>query len=389
MQGGARSPARGAGLSGAGSLRTVEDIRPPAGLSVPVVTVLDDAGGLLESEQRAVVRFVIQDGYGADVIFAAGTTGEWDRVSNAVRQRVVQVCAEEAAKASAGLSGRGVQVWAGITAGSAEETLENLDFALATPGVEAAVLAPLSIPGLADPVRFVARDVADLLDARTRRIPVYLYDNADIAVDPRIPHLRTRQVKAMARLDFVRGVKVSAPKKVLGHYAKAAAHFRERGEFGLYVGDAMMIFELFRPPRGLAGFVADRWNRWRMAGAHPTGVVAGPANALPREWARAWHVCRAGDRERMDEVEAVVDAFFVGTHLAGGRRMIACLKRALVNLGVTTSACVAPGTPAIARPDAERFDATFARVRELARERIHEPWLTRAPCDEPPLREIS
>jgi dihydrodipicolinate synthase/N-acetylneuraminate lyase len=356
------------------------------------VTVLDDAGRLIEAEQRAVVRFVIQDGYGADVIFAAGTTGEWDRVGNDVRQRVVQVCAEEAAKVSAGLaasSARGVEVWAGITAPSRAETLENLDFALSTPGVDAAVLAPLSIPGLGDPVRFVARDVADLLDARSRRIPVYLYDNADIAVDPKILHLRTRQVKALSRLDFVRGVKVSAPKKVLGHYIKAAANFRERGEFGIYAGDAMLIFELFRPPSGLRGFVRDHWNRWRMQGGHPTGVVAGPANALPREWARAWHVARAGDAERMDEVQKVLEAYRVGTRLAGGRRSIACLKRALVRLGVTSSDCVAPGTPALARPDAERFDEAFEAVRALARERIAPPWRTQAPGDEPPPRALA
>jgi len=358
---------------------------------VPVVSVLDDAGRLIEAEQRAVVRHVIQDGYGADVIFAAGTTGEWDRISNSVRQHVVQVCAEEAAKIGAGLttgSVRAVEVWAGITAGSRAETLENLDFALATPGVDAAVLAPLSIPGLGDPVRFVARDVADLLDARSRRIPVYLYDNADIAVDPKLLHMRTKQVKALSRLDFVRGVKVSASKKVLGHYIKAAANFRDRGEFGIYVGDAMLIFELFRPPSGLGGFVRDRWNRWRMQGGHPTGVVAGPANALPREWARAWHVARAGDAERMDEVQGVLEAFRVGTRQAGGRRSIACLKRALVRLGVTTSDLVAPGTPKLARPDAERFDEAFETVRALAREKIASPWRTLAPSDEPPAREL-
>jgi dihydrodipicolinate synthase/N-acetylneuraminate lyase len=358
---------------------------------VPVVTVLDGEGQLLEAEQRAVVRFVIQEGYGADVIFAAGTTGEWDRLSNAVRQRVVQVCAEEAAKTSAALtagSARGVEVWAGITGGSRAETLENLDFALATPGVDAAVLAPLSIPGLGDPVRFVARDVADLLDARSRRIPVYLYDNADIAVDPKVPHMRTRQVKALSRLDFVRGVKVSAPKRVLGNYIKAAANFRDRGDFGIYVGDAMLIFELFRPPQGLLGFAREHWNRWRMQGGHPAGVVAGPANALPREWARAWHVARAGDAERMDEVQAVLEAFRVGTRQAGGRRSIACLKRALVSLGVTTSDAVAPGTPALARPDAARFDEAFEAVRALARRTIAAPWRTLSPRDEPPAREL-
>ena len=124
----------------------MEDTRPRQGLSVPLVTVLDPEGDLVEAEQRALVRHVIQDGYGADVIFAAGTTGEWDRLPAAVSRRVVQVCAEEVAKSNAALEhgvSRPVEVWAGVTASSPEETLENLDFAVANPGVDAAVLAPL------------------------------------------------------------------------------------------------------------------------------------------------------------------------------------------------------------------------------------------------------
>jgi dihydrodipicolinate synthase/N-acetylneuraminate lyase len=346
--------------------------------------VLDGDGGLLESDQRALVRFVIQEGYGADVVFAAGTTGEWDRLPNAVMRRVIQVCAEEVAKTNASLTGNAgdrVEIWAGITARTPEETLENLDFAIAT-GVDAAVLAPLSIGGLEDPVRFVAREVADLLDARPRRIPIYLYDNADIAVDPRVRHIRTRHVKALSRLDFVRGIKVSAPRKVLGNYTKAAASFRERGEFGIYVGDAMLIFEIFRPRSGLFGAIAEHWQRRRLRGALPTGVVAGPANALPREWARAWQVCRAGDPERMEAVSEVLETFRVGTRAAGGKRTIACLKRALLQLGVITSDAVAQGTPYLTRPDSERFDENFEQVRALARERLVTTWVTRAPIDE-------
>jgi hypothetical protein len=94
-------------------------------------------------------------------------------------------------------------------------------------------------------VAFVAREVADLLDASPRRIPVYLYDNADIAADPNLPHIRTRQVKALSRLDFVRGIKVSASRKVLGNYTRAAAGFRERGEFvWAYLGPAGPLPEL-------------------------------------------------------------------------------------------------------------------------------------------------
>jgi len=354
-----------------------------------MVTVLDESGRLDEAGQRAAVRHVVQDGYGADVIFAAGTTGEWDRLPPETNRRVVALCAEEVAKLNVAVVARGaggneraVEVWAGVTAPTPEETLENLDFAISHPGVEAAVLAPLSIRGIEDPVRFVARDVADLLDARPRRIPIFLYDNADIAVNPEVPHMHTKQVKALSRLDFVRGIKVSAPPKVLGNYRRAAANFRERGEFAIYVGDALQIFDIFRPAQGLIGVLGDYWRRWKLAGALPSGVVAGPANALPREWARAWQVCRAGDLERMEEVRGVLEAFRNGTRAAGGRRTIACLKRALVRLGVTRSDAVAPGTPALSRPDAERFDESFARVRELARGRIRPPWVTRGPVDE-------
>jgi dihydrodipicolinate synthase/N-acetylneuraminate lyase len=363
-------------------MRSVEDTRPRSGLSVPVITVLDEEGGLIESDQRALVRFVIQDGYGADVVFSAGTTGEWDRIDNPTRQRVTAVCAEEVAKLNAKLSattGRGVEAWAGVTAPTPGETLENLDFAIAC-GVDAAVLAPLSIQGIDDPVRFVAREVSDLLDARPRRIPVFLYDNAEIAIDPRVPHIRTRQVKAMSRLDFVRGIKVSATRKIFGNYTKAAASFRERGEFGIYVGNAMLIFDIFRPRPGLLGSVVEHWQRYRMRGGLPIGVVAGPANALPREWARAWQVCRAGDGERMEQVRSVVEGFRSATEVAaGGRRTIACLKRALLREGVIHSAAVAAGTPALGAPDADRFDARYEAVRESARAQLGPPWVTVVP----------
>ncbi len=362
-------------------MRSVEESRPCPGLSVPVVTVLDGDGGLLEADQRALVRFVIQDGWGADVVFAAGTTGEWDRVPNAVSQRVVQVCTEEVAKANTRLApgeGRPVEAWAGVTAHTAADTLENLERAIHH-GADAVVLAPLSIRGVSDPVHFVVRDVADLMDRCTRRVPLYLYDNADIAVDPKVPHIRTHQVKALSRLDFVRGIKVSARRKVLGDHIQAAASFRDRGEFGIYVGNAMLIFHIFQPRSRWSGALLSRYQRWRLRGGLPTGVVAGPANALPREWARAWQVSRAGDGERMEQCKRVLDAFRVATHTAGGPRSVACLKRSLLGRGVVSSDAVAPGTPGLSGDEAAAFDAAFSGVRELARELVGDPWLSLAP----------
>jgi len=361
-------------------MRSVEDARPCPGLSIPVVTILDDAGRVLEADQRALVRHVVQDGFGADMVFAAGTTGEWDKIDNPARQQCIQVCTEEVAKLNTSLQGRlgrSVELWAGVTAPNARDTLANLDCAIDC-GADAAVIAPLSIEAVSDPVRFLQRDVSDLLDARTRRIPVYLYDNADIAIDPRVPHIRTRQVKAMSRLDFVRGIKVSASKKVLGNYTKAAASFRDRGEFGIYIGNAMLIFDVFKPRSGLLGTIKDHWNRFRLYNSLPIGVVTGPGNAMPREWGRAWQVCRAGDWDRMREAKEVVDAFRSATQLGASRPTIACLKRALYLDGVVTSDAVAARTPQLSGDDAKRFDDAYAAVKELARTRLGDTWTTRA-----------
>jgi dihydrodipicolinate synthase/N-acetylneuraminate lyase len=358
-------------------MRSVEQARPRPGLSVPVVTALGADGALREADQRALVRFVIQDGWGADIVFANGTTGEWDRVSPETGRRVISLCAEEVRKANAALAhGDAVECWAGITAATRAETLATARAAIAA-GADAIVVAPLAIRDVGDPVRFVARELGDLLDASPRRVPTYLYDNAAIASDPQRTHIRTRQVKALSRLDFVRGIKVSAPLEVLGNYTRASRQFRERGEFGIYVGDAMTIFDVFRPRRGVLGALAEHWQRWWLAGGLPLGVVAGPANALPREWARAWQVCRAGDAEHMAAAERVLAGFRAATKASGASRTIACLKRALLVQGVIASDAVAAGTPALDASAARAFDAAFERVRALAREQLEATWVTR------------
>ena len=81
----------------------------------------------------------------------------------------------------------------------------------------------------------------------------------------------------------------------------------------------------------------------------------------------------------MEQVRQGVEAFRSGTRAAGGKRTIACLKGALLRQGVISSDCVAAGTPALTRPDAERFDEVFEEVLALAREKLVAPWVTRRP----------
>ena len=79
----------------------------------------------------------------------------------------------------------------------------------------------------------------------------------------------------------------------------------------------------------------------------------------------------------MKAAQLVVDAFRDRTIAASGKRTLACLKRALYREGVISSPCVAPGTPELTRPDAERFDVAFEDVKALAAKEIGDPWRTR------------
>src|SRR5208283_1417765 len=122
---------------------------PHPGLSIPVITVLDGDGNILEDQQRAAVRFCLQDGRGADIIFAVGTNGEWDRIDNAHRQEASRIVVEECRRSSP--AERHIEAWVGITAHTRAETLENLEYAL-TINADAVVISPLSIRDVDNPV---------------------------------------------------------------------------------------------------------------------------------------------------------------------------------------------------------------------------------------------
>ncbi len=281
---------------------------PRRGLNVPTVTIVDEAGKIIEAEQRRVIRHVIQEGFGADVIFGNGTTGEWNRLPNAERLRLIAITIDEVKTNNLPVPNpkskiqnpKSVEAWVGVNGATRAEVLTNLDAAIQL-DADAAVIAPLAIADLDehDIVRFFRRDLNDLIEASRRDLPVFLYDNADINAPNRTPHLRTHIVKELSRLPWIRGLKVSASRRVLGNYTKAALHFKQPGEFGIYIGNAMLIFDWYRPQRGLIGRLQAGLNEWLLSDALPIGVVSGPGNVLPREWKKSWNVCWAGDEELM------------------------------------------------------------------------------------------
>jgi len=359
-------------------VQSLDDYIPRPGLAVPIVTILDARGRILEDQQRAVVRYALQDGAGADIIFAAGTTGEWDRLDNPRCQAVARIAIEECRRARASAAKK-IEAWAGITAHTRSDTLDNLNHALHA-GADAVVLAPLSIKDVEHPAEFVERDIGAVFGRAGRMLPLFLYDNAGIAAPGKSPHLHTRDVKAMSRLPYVRGIKVTAGKTVIGNYTRAASHFKAGHEFAIYAGNPYLIFDLFAPPDSVGDRMRHYWNRYLTQRTRPYGVVAGPANAMPREWQRAWQVCRSGDVELMRLYAGALGEFrSAGTFKRGPRTWrpaIASLKAALKELGVVDSDAVGAGTPPLSDSERREFSARFLTLRARIAETLERGWVS-------------
>ena len=356
--------------------------QPRRGLSIPAITVIDAGGRVIDEEQRRVFRYLAQQGCGADILFGVGTTGEWNRISNTERQRLIWIETDEVALINQEISKRELQpveAWVGATAATRLETLSNLECALEA-RADAVVIAPLSIADLGDIVSFFQRDVSDLFDHRGRWLPIFLYDNADIAANPHVPHIRTRDVKRLSRLPFIFGLKVSAPRRVLGNYTKGAGHFKDKGEFGIYVGNAMLMFQVFKLEDGLVGRAREYWNRYLLHNELPIGVVSGPANAMPREWQRAWRACYAGDERLMKAYKSVFEQFSAACRFSQGgkqvKKSIACLKHALKIEGVIASDTVAEGTRALNSDERRKFAERYEKIKRGVAEATDLVWIS-------------
>ncbi|HEX8087607.1 MAG TPA: hypothetical protein VF762_02065, partial [Blastocatellia bacterium] len=303
--------------------------------------------------------------------------------TNAERQRLIRIEADEIFRINEQITSRGlvpIEAWVGVTAETRGETLANLECAIEV-GADAAVIAPLSIKGAGDMVTFFQRDVSDLFDHKGRWLPVFLYDNADIAADPRASHIRTRDVKRLSRLPFIFGVKVSAPRRVLGNYTKGAGHFKDKGEFGIYVGNAMLMFQVFKLEDGVVGRVREYWNRYLLHNELPIGVVAGPANAMPREWQRAWRACYAGDERLMPVFRSAFEEFGAACRFSNNgktvKKTIACLKQALKLDGVIASENVAEGTRALTEEERRQFAARYRRIKDDLAAGVDPIWISK------------
>lgn len=333
------------------------------GLCVPVVTALDAQGAFDPASQERLADFLARGeaGAGAQGLLSNGTSGEWQRLDISVRRR----CTEALRSALAG--GPGPKLWAGVSAPSVGEVLQGLEHALKA-GADAAVLAPLAVADVPDPLALFHRHITPLYQRLGKGLPVLLYDNPDEYKQGKQDRLRTRQVKQLARLDYVCGVKVTADPKTAGNYLKGARQAKARHEFAVYLGRSQQVFPLFRPAGGPLGNLAERWRRFWVSAEPPAGLVPGSGNLFPSAWRQAWAACVAGDRARMDAFEAAFARLHQAFRFGGINKTVACVKLALAEEGLIAAPTLAPGTPGLEPDERSRWLLAYRNAKvELGR----------------------
>lgn len=344
------------------------------GLSIPILSALGPKSDLDETSQERLISWVCQDGKGAQILFSAGTTGEWNRIEPAQLRRVNEICQAACRQA------QGPQLWAGVTSLSMQDTLANLEHAI-TLGVPAVVLAPLSIVDAPPPLEFFNRHLIPLYQRLGSSLPLCLYDNADIAVKTGDLHLRTRDVKKLSRLEFVFGIKVSASLKVLGNYLKAARHFKDKHEFGIYLGNANLSFSIFGLATGFTGKLRKLWTRFILGDEIPAGVVAGPANLFPREWRRAWQACLENDAKLIESYKSSFEALSKAWNFTeNGKKVsksLACMKAALYEEGILASETMAKGGQVLSASQREVWLEKYRQIKDNLAKFSPEGWTSK------------
>src|SRR5207247_1563893 len=113
------------------------------------------------------------------------------------------------------LTGAKAQHWAGVSAGSVADLLDNLEYAMAL-GAEAAVFDPMSALDCPDPLKLLHRHVLPFFERLGRSLPLVFKTHG---MERR---LRTADLKQLARLELLQALVMTAPAAAVSNYLKGA-----------------------------------------------------------------------------------------------------------------------------------------------------------------------
>ncbi len=310
------------------------------GLIVPAVTALDERGELIEQDQRRLTRHCLQGG--AAAVFSPGTTGEFLHLQNDQRIRLMELSMDEIRARG----GHG-EAWPVINGATSGQTLENLNAALAL-GVHRVFIAPLAIADLEvqDVPSFIQEAAAM---ARSKSIPVCLYENPEISAHPGCSLLPAAILRALCRIPGVTGMKISVDLEEVKRVLRMLEGMNERTVTAVYLGNEQGLFLL------------------DLTSPFVQGIVAGSGNLLPREWTDAWKSCIRGDSKQ----KAIYRHAFEVLVDAAATKFISATKWGLWRLGILSSPAVKPVTPKLTEEEGKRFVETFEEVRVRLRKNCH------------------
>lgn len=346
---------------------------PRTGLNIPIVSALDEAGNLIESDQRRIVRHAIQQGRGADSLFICGTTGEYNRLNFQQRRRLLEIGIEETRLVNSLLPKDAVliEAWAGITAPTRAETLESLELA-AQLKAEMAVIAPYAISDLpsSEIVGFFTNEIAERINSNESLV-IGLYDNPDIAATQNAgKNLSDELIAELKKLPFVACLKASVNRTAFRNYVKHFARGTDN-DFTLYAGNAGLIFEI--------GEIQHEAGLENSAVAI-AGVVSGTANVFPREWQQAWRAVVKHDTKKVSVFSELLTEFESLTGFPGengySSKLIGGIKQAMFHLGIINSPCVAPGTPALTKIEAQQLNENLDNLLSETRAEFEPEYLS-------------
>ena len=238
------------------------------GVVAPVVTAFLPDGGLDSASQEKLLQFLNSDGSG---VHAVCSLSEWSEAALLNKEQQFQLL-DTCHYALRSL--RFSQHWLCASASQPEQVLELLTRG-AQLQMDAALIAPQSLSGTADPVVWLHEEVLSLYQTLDLHLPLLMQE------ENQGNRLRTRQIKQLARLFFVNGVIVNRGARSVGNYMKGARHHKGRDEFGVYLGSEIQLFKLFAPEGGIKNRIRSWWNRIFMGSGLPQGTMALSANLFP------------------------------------------------------------------------------------------------------------
>lgn len=275
-------------------------------------------------DYRRAIRYSAAKGWGPNIIFALGTTGEEYLLSMNRKKFFINVAVDEVGKLKTEFkhnTGRDLELAVGITGKSMDDTLELTEYAK-NEGADYLVLKPVQITkkGAAGFSRRIGNNVEKVL-TKAGDVKVILY-NIPQMTDGK--NIRTSTWKKLSRDSRIVAIKDSSGEsKRIENYLKAAD-----GNAEVYVGDEILGLKI-----------------------PSDGVVAGSTNILPVAWNRAVFgdssedYVAAGTAEKLTEFQKVY-----------AENPIGALKYMLHKLGVISCATTIDKRLTVNAGLAERLD---------------------------------